>query len=472
MVTAMNVNEAAQGAIQQFCDTISQWEDAYTWPTLSFLAMRGDDGLALLHGRLFLQTDRGSIPTKLVKSRSIVAGNIPLAELGISYREFIDRVVSSQDLQTPVGKLKFPIDPKSGASGYFVPFHKEGSSNGSRLPVLTLSGGDRRGLIRRPDVDWELAAEPTPYDSLDELLFEFSLGGYQGDLALVEVIAQTVAFLDFKSKVAGDMAEPAMFLPKAGDTKKAQINYRVLLHGSVVERGRLAGDKLEWTQEDQRLRGVGKKGIPSGAVLQCFAIYAGHLHHKGWIGDPALFQNPRRAAFEEFDPNQSVLRDFLFEAQRVRKEARDFEVGVAWLLWMLGFGVAHAGATPRTSEAADILATTPLGHTAIVECTTGHLKSEFKLSKLVERAQTIRRKLDGSGNSHLNVLPVIVTALGKDEVKADLDQARALGVAVVTREDLQSAVDQTVVQKNAEDIFARAEASVNLKQGEFGFPNQ
>ncbi|MBI4995782.1 MAG: hypothetical protein HZC22_02560 [Rhodocyclales bacterium] len=466
----MNLNEAARTATQQFIDAISPWDNAYKWPTLSFLAKRSDKGMTLLQGRLFLQVNEEGIPKKLVESRSVVAGNISLPELGLSYREFIDRVDSGQDLQTPIGKLRFPIDPKRGASGYFVPYHKEGSSNGSRLPVLTITGIERTDLVRRPEVDWELAAEDSPYESLDELLHEFSLGGYQGDFVVLEVIAHTVAFVDFQSKVVGDIAEPAMLLPQTADPKKAQINYRVLLHGKVVKRGCLVAEQLRWTLVDQRQHGVGKVSIPSGAVLQCFAEYAGHVHHKGWIGDPALFQNPRRAAFEEFDPSQAVLKDFLFEAQRDRKEARDFEVGVAWLLWMLGFGVAHAGATPRTSEAADILATTPLGHTAIVECTTSHLKAEFKLSKLVERAKTIRRKLDESGNSHLRVLPIIVTALGKDEVKADLDQARALGVAVVTREDLLSAVDQTVVQKNAEEIYAQAEASVLSKQTELGLP--
>lgn len=463
------MNDVSQASLQQFLDTIAPWEKAYTCPTLSFLAARREGVLLLLHGRLFLQTDLGNVPRKIVESRSIVAGNISLSELGITHREFLDRVFTSQELPTHFGKLKFPLDSNGVPSVHYVPFHQEGISSGSRLPVLTLSGIQRHGLIRLPELDWELAAGATPYESLGELLFEFSLGGYQGDFALVEVAAHTVALVDFNSKVVGETAEPAMLLASSADTKEARLSYRVLLHGKVIERGSLAGIELKWTPQDGRLRGVGKVRIPSGAALQCFAIYAGHAHHKGWIADPTLSQNPRRAAFEEFDPNQAVLRDFLFEAQRTRNAARDFEVGIAWLLWMLGFSVAHAGATPRTSEAADIMATTPLGHTAIVECTTGHLKSEFKLSKLVERVQTIRRRLDESGNSHLRVLPVIVTALSKEEVRADLDQARTLGVVVATREDLLSALDQTIMLRNAEDLFARAEASIRPKQTDLGF---
>jgi hypothetical protein len=139
---------------------------------------------------------------------------------------------------------------------------------------------------------------------------------------------------------------------------------------------------------------------------------------------------------------------------------------------MLGFSVAHAGATPRTSEAADILASTPAGHVAIVECTTGHLKADSKLARLVERSQTIRKRLDESGNRHLKLLPVIVTSLGKEEVKADLDQARSLGVAVATREDLVSALNQTIATSNAESIFTRALESLRSQQSVLGFPSQ
>lgn len=463
------MNDFTQQAVHDFLEAISPWAETYTHSTFSFLAVRRDEGLVLLQGRLFLQTDIGNVPAKLFKSPSIVAGNIRLEELELSLSEFLWQLQHSKELTTPIGPLSFPVDGQSGISAFFTPFHQAGISESNRLPVLTLTGKQRHSLIRQPEIDWELATGTMPYDSLNELLTELSLDGHMGDFAIVEVVAHTVALVDFNAKVLGDSAEPAIFLPNNANTEKAKINYRVVLHGNVVDRGSLFGDALTWTTESSRQRGAGKVGIESGAVVQCFAIYGDHLHHKGWIGDPSLFQNSRRAAFEEFDPNQVVMRDFLFESRRVRKDARDFEVGVAWLLWMLGFSVVHAGATSRTSDAADILATTVAGHTVIVECTVGHLKTDSKLSKLVERSKTIRKRLNDSGNSHLKVLPVIVTALSRDEVKADLDQARGLGVAVVTKEDLLSAIDQTFVQRNAEEIFTQVEATAQSPQHGLGY---
>lgn len=466
----MDELKRAQECIDQFAEAIAPWEEAYVCPTFSFFAVQRDGAMLLLQGRLFLQTEVGSIPRRIFKTDGVVAGNIALSDTGLTYREFLDRLVANQAVDTPVGTLTFPVEPSSAPSAIFFPFHQEGIGSGSRLPVLMISGIQRHGLIQQPQIDWELAGALQPYDSLNELLDEFSLGGYRGDFAVVEVVAHTVAIVDLASKVVGENAEPAMRLAKGADPAKAQLSYRVMLHGNVVERGTLSTGDMAWTDEEHWLRGAGNVKIPSGAVLQCFAQYAGMAHHKGWIADPSLSQNPRRAIFEEFDQGQAVLKDFLFESQRARKDARDFEVGVAWLLWMLGFSVAHAGATQRTSEAADILASTPAGHVAVVECTTGHLKADTKLSRLVARSQTIRKRLDDSGNRHLKLLPVIVTSLGREEVKADLDQAQSLGIVVVSREDLLSALNQTVATCDPEGIFSRALESLRPQQSTLKFP--
>jgi hypothetical protein len=329
-----------------------------------------------------------------------------------------------------------------------------------------ISGAQHQTYLHQPQIDWELRSAPTPFDSLGELLNEYSLGVYKGDFAHVEVVALPAAEVDFKSVVNGEDAKPSLFIAKALNQADCRLGYRVLLHDQVIERGTIKGTEMEWTTGDHYMYGVGALKVPSGAVIQCFANYQGYVHHQKWIADPALSQNARRAALEESDDKLAVLRDFLFEEQKPRKEARDFEIGVAWLLWMLGFSVAHAGATSRTSDATDILATTPAGHMALVECTTGQIKADTKLAKLVARAQTIRRRLDASGNRHIQLLPVIVTTLGRDEVKADLDQAQKLGVVVATREDLSEALDRTVMMQNADLIFSEAQDNLRSRQGE------
>ena len=107
----------------------------------------------------------------------------------------------------------------------------------------------------------------------------------------------------------------------------------------------------------------------------------------------------------------------------------------------------------------------------IVECTTGLLKSD-KVAKLVERSEIVRKRLISSGNHHLRVLPVIVTSKPKDEVKADIEEVRNKGVAVVTKENLESALSQTIVLPNAEMIFDSLWQEIQPKQNKLNFLNR
>lgn len=450
--------------INRFWDDIAPWEDAYIHTGLSFVAVRHDGQLHMIHGRLFLRAAPLAVQSKSFESANIAAGHFTLSDLELTPRALVDRIMASEPISTPLGPIQLPVDRDAGPSAHLLPFHPEGISGGSRLAVLMISGSQRHPYVQQPQFDWELKAAPLPFDSLGELLSEYSLGPYKGDFAHIEVIATTVAEVDFGSPVQGTTAKPAMLLANTLQRADCHLGFRVMLHGQVKERGTISGKDMAWEPGEYYSKGVGALSIPSGAALQCFAAYKGKAHHQGWLADPSLSQNPRRAALEEFDDKLTVLRDFLFEELKPRREARNFEIGVTWLLWMLGFNVVHVGAAPRLSDATDLLATTPSGNMVLVECTTGQLKADSKLSKLVERAQTIRRRLDASGNHHIRLLPVIATALGREEVKADLDQAQQLGVVVATREDLQSGLNRTVLLQDTDLLFSQAEESLRNRQ--------
>jgi hypothetical protein len=52
---------------------------------------------------------------------------------------------------------------------------------------------------------------------------------------------------------------------------------------------------------------------------------------------------------------------------------------------MLGFNPVQLGLTGKTQDFADLILVTPNGHAAIVECTTGLLRADNKLPKLLAR---------------------------------------------------------------------------------------
>lgn len=449
--------------IEKFFSTVEPWFKAYSNIGLSYFAVKKGGEKYLLQARLFLNTNPSSISAIRVETENILAGHFNFSELGLSVQDFVNSIVGEGVVTTPHGKFIFPTEDEGEISAYFEPFHQEGISSGNRLSVLTISGARKYSFVELPKFDWELKAATQPFDSLDELLSLLVLGGKRGDLASIEIVAYNVAAINFNSTVSGTNAKPSVFLAKSLDSSKCQIGYRVLLHGKVVDRGSIRGDDLTWSVQDEILQGEGWVGIPQGAVLHCVASYDGFAQHQGWIADPTHSQNARRVSFEAFDDRLEILREYLFDEQKTRKNARDFEFGVAWLIWMLGFSVNQVGGTARTSDAPDILATSPQGNVLVVECTTGLLKAENKLAALVDRTEAIRKRLASSGNSHLKLLPAIVSAKTKEEVKADLEQAQKLGVLVVTQEDLLELLQQTIAAPDAEVIYARALETVQPK---------
>ena len=449
--------------IDNFFSTIQPWEDAYTNVGFSFFAVRKNSETFLLQARLFLNAAPSAIPKIHIETQSMMAGHFPLSELGLGIRQIVDVIVSDGALITPYGKLIFPKSSHGDYSAYFDPFHQEGIASGNRLPVLTISGESKHLFMDLWKFDWELKAQPQPYDSVDELLIQLVLGGKRSDSATIEIVAYTVAFIDQSSSVKGDNAAPCIMLAKSLNRNKCQIGYRVFLHGKVIGRGAIKGHDLEWNEQDGFLRGKGWVGIQEGAVLHCVASYNGYAQHQWWVVDPAHSQNARRVSLEASDEKLTILRDYLFEEQNPRKNSRDFEFGVAWLMWMLGFNVTQAGGTDRSSDAADILATSPQGNIMVVECTTGILKAQNKLANLVDRTEAVRKRIAASGNSHLKLLPVIVTAKTKEEVKGELEQAKQSGVVVVTQEELQNLLQATIATPDAEAIYLRAWESIQPK---------
>jgi len=452
--------------VGDFFDGISSREPAYKHSGLSYLAIRQDEAFVITQARLFLRADSSSPPAAHFQSKNIRAGYYPLGELGGDPRKIVEQLLGGR-LSTPHGELQFPPEPNGYHSAIYIPFYKEGLQNGRRIDVLLLTGVQRLQRLQDSEYDWELKAAPTPFDSLNELRLEYVLGESKGEFTNVEVVAFNVCETDLSAQVRGTKAPVGILLADGLKKEKCRLGYRVFHQGRVVTRSSIDGSAMRWERRESFHHGSTDIEVKEGAVLHCTATYDGLAQHQGWIADPSTVQNPYRAVYEAFDFQATILREFLESSQSRGREARDLEAGVSWLLWMLGFGVAHLGATAKTQDAPDLVATTPRGHFLVVECTTGLLKAENKLARLIERSELLRRRLDASGNRHLRILPAIVTSKSRDDIKADLEQAERLGVFVVTKESLQDALARTLVLPDAETIYAEAETAAREAQDRY-----
>lgn len=94
----------------------------------------------------------------------------------------------------------------------------------------------------------------------------------------------------------------------------------------------------------------------------------------------------------------------------------------------------------------------------------GLLGADKKLANLHDRALAVRRSLASSGNSHIRVLPVIVTSKARAEVALELEQAEKWGIYVVTKDDFEGLLTRTLFLPQPNELFEQTEKAVREAQ--------
>ena len=462
------MNEYDCKQLDDFLTAIEPHLAGYKHATFSYLALKKGEVFELVQARLLLIGVPPTIVSKRFESENLRAEVFKLDEMKLSVKEVIESLLSGT-LRTPRGELRFPPEQDRSHSTYYNPFHSDGIPMQQRQMQLHIRG-NRRNRIESLQLDWELKAAAVPFESVQELCGEYAVGPTNGDYATVEIIAFNVAAVGAESRVKGTKANVVINLVNGLERDQASLGYRIIERNAVVKRGTISGAAMSWRNVGNYQQGETELEISAGAVLHCFACYGGRAQHHYWVADPSTAQNPLRAVHQTFDNKLDVLQELVTKAQTKGANARDLEIAIAWLLWMLGFSATHIGATPKTSDAPDLIATTPQGHFLVIECTTGILKEDNKLPHLVERTEKVRQSLAASGNQHLRVLPVIVTTKTREEVRAETDQAHKLGVLVATREVFAELLNRSLLFPDASRAYAEAEEALSRIQNPSVFP--
>lgn len=466
----IQIHKEITKTIETFFSSTNLIRGAHQKSSFAYIAVKNEDKFILIQGFLHL-TERSQFPFSHFTSENIRAGHYALSELNTTAQTFTETLLSGK-IETPYGELCFPWQNPNGFAASCQPFHPVGLQTQNRLNVLRISGDQQFRYLNQPSLDWELKASPTPYENLQELMFEYGLGSLHNDAIAVDIIASHVAAVDLSSKIHGTKAGVSVVLLEGLDTQRFSLGYKVHNQGKVVARSLVEGKHFKWALEKGIQKGYFEIDVPEASVLYCVANYDGLTQHYGWISDPETLQNPRRAAYEVFDNKLEIIRETLSTDSFRGKNARDLESAAAWILWMLGFSVLHLN-MDRTKEAVDLIATTPNGNMAVIEVTSGLLKTENKLALLHDRSQSVRRGLDSSGIRHVNVLTVMITSQPRSDIQADLESAEKLGILVIAREDLEQALTRTIFSQNPDQLYMEAEQSVKdaLSKHQTPLPN-
>ena len=469
----MLARAAVSGQEQDFAgfeSLIAPWKVAYCCATNSYVALKLPEGPRLLFGRVVLEPTRTGInqQTFRFETQHIIAARFVTDTTYHDVDSILEKARAGE-MPRKDGSVSLLSEDERPLSTYFNPLYHPLVSAGPRLPSLLVRGIARHNLTVKiadaSQLDWELKAAETPFDSLDELLVYCGLPTLRqmGDSTTLEVVAKSPAMIDPGSMIAeGEaMLESRVAVPL--DVARLRIGYRVFSK-ERVDRGSIGGEMLQWRQEGDVMVGTCRIPVADSSLIQSFLSYAEICLHQWWVTDPKKRLNPRHAIHQVFDEDLELLRRMLLKPEADKPYV--FENAVSTILSVLGFSVSNYGRIPKLQKGPDIIAISPSGHIGVVECTIGLLDESDKLAKLVQRTKLVREKLDGAGYSHLQVQSVIVTPLSRDEVAANLETAGKHPIAVVCKEGLEELLSRVSLPPNPDRLFEDAKALIpNAQQG-------
>lgn len=458
------MNSQQEQDFSRFERLLSHWSGAYQCALVSYIGLETIQGPRLLFGRILLEATRsGVVETPFrFETEHIVAERFVVDATPSNVSSFLEHARNGE-IMTMDGKTTISIQVDNGLSTFFSPIYHPLVTDGPRLPSLRISGAPKHQLSMSDTdlgkLDWEVKAAEMPFDNLDELLSHCNLPMQiqMGDMSTLEIVARSPVFITDTSRIAGNKATIECRLAATLDVEKLRLGYKIFRKDSV-ERNSVAGSSLDWRQDGGVQIGTYRMSLGNASLLQAFVSYAGISHHQWWITDPEKRLNPRLSIHQIFDEDLELLRGMLLKPDIDKPYA--FENAVSTLLNLLGFAVSNYGRIPKLQKGPDIIATSPIGHIAVIECTVGLLDANGKLAKLVQRTKLIRDKLNETGYRFLQLQPVIVTSMSREEVAADLETAAKHGIAVVCKENIEEMLKQVNLPPNADRLFESAKGLV------------
>ncbi len=423
-----------QNNINNFKELLKKWIKCYVWREISYLAFKTTEGPFLLFSRILFDTSKTASPFKF-ESDHILAGRDVVQVSAEEIWKIIENAITGK-LSIAGDSILLIPDDHGRYSLYFDPFYH--LQFGPRFPCLQMRGKQKHQLLSQIGndtfLDWEIQAADTPFYNLDELLATIGLPSLlqMGDSTRLELIVRWPGMITHRSIIEKGHGRIQCQVASGIDVKGIKLGYKILLPTST-ERGHLLGDAIKWEKDGDFQ--VGKVNIEVGdaPLMQVFLSYEGEALHQWWVTDPQKHLNLRNAVHEVFDNKAEVLRQFLIDP----KDSGNFELGFSMLLNLLGFSTSHYGHIPKIQKGPDIIAITPGENIGIIECTIGLLDEKDKLAKLVQRTKLIKDKLEASGYGYIMIQPVIVTALSREEITADVEKANKYKIVIVCREDIE-----------------------------------
>lgn len=443
--------------LEEFQRAIKSWMDCYRNVDIVYLAGKSRDINVLRYCRVVLNP--GMLPNTFAQfrheSETLIFGSTTI-DYSAEWLPALFKNTRKGPIAVGDDQLQFMLETNQTENYYFNRTTAIGTiGSPQRTPGLQISGGDLRRHLPTVDfesLNWELRASNPPYDDVNELLtiVDIRRDIFSLSSPVIDVISLPPAVVATDSSMADGKTHVHLLAGGKADVSKISLAYKVIKKGQPIRKSAsLAGCK--WTRKGEHQEGTLTIDTEHGELVHLFLKYDREAIYHWWLRDPDKYVNPYLAAYECYDEESTVLAKMLFNP---RDDSIGFEVGVALLFNMLGFGTSHFGIQKNLQKGPDIVAVIPgLDALLVIECTTGLLDQKDKLAKLVQRAQALRDALVRTGYPATAVHSVIVSALPREQLAAHFNSAHDHRVSVVAKEQLEQWYERRISALRPEEIF-------------------
>lgn len=437
---------------EKFVALIEKWKASYVWAIQSCVVAKTDKGKFLLCGKIHFLT---SIPKKKHEEFRFDSEHIFAArQLSQLVPDEVSRLLEhAKSGRMEIFKDSYSLAQEDRGLGFYLPL------GDIAFPLeLRITGKSQSHLLHNSgiprNVEWQLKASDTPFDSLDQLLAycglpQTNMGNR--DTAL-EITADPPALICDRSTLKDGLATIEYHASKHLEPQKLRLGFQLQFDDMNMQRSSVSGHSIEWTQQGDFRIGMHRIESKDVPVVQAYLSYDGIPIHQRSIADSNAQFNIRHAAHLSVDSDVELLREVLLKRQK-NGAAESFEAATATLLTLLGFSTLSYGIMRGFTDGPDIIAFTPSNQVLVLECTTEGLNHKDKLTKLHRRTQLVREEFAKADYRDIQVQPVIATLLERDKVQAEMDEAARFQIAVLTNESLEAALEQSVSPNSSEHFF-------------------
>jgi hypothetical protein len=432
--------------IQYFEEIYACWKEAIQHVKVQSVAVRGKDGWIILEARIdLIPQSIGTAQDEVVRTGSVRFGRERFSVTTTQLDALLDNARKGQ-IELADDVLLFPSG--AGLSEYTpTPF----SEPKYILPQLEIRP-DQNVLFSQSlnyeQVNSDLRSGPVPFAGLADALSCFGFGNAEHlpHETIVRISLHPPCDLQGHCELSDNKLKVTLLRRSTFDPELVKIGIR-MFPNPTFSRRRQIGKAILWHEhEDGFEEGVAEVTLDDCSAAELFVTAGGHSVCRAYIEDQDKRLNHRLADYQVFDRDLAYLRKALTSA----KEARNLEVGVATLCYLLG----ATAVTPPNSDTPDVFVETPGKRFALVECTTALADVHAKVGKLAGRRTALLEQHDKIG-VHRELMAILVVN-NRPNLTHDVHKYIADNqVILVTLAEIEFALERVQVPVNLDALYDR-----------------